>query len=160
DAFIILDNYSNNIVWKNNGCNLIDIGDGVLNLEWKTKMNTIGGEVLEGIQKSVDIAEKNFGGLVIGNQGENFSAGANLAMMLMLAIEQEYDELNLACKIFQNASMRIRYSSVPIVVAPHHLALGGSCEFTLHADRVQAAAETYIGLVDFGVGIIPAGGGT
>ena len=160
DAFIILENYSNNIVWKNSGCNLIDIGDGVVNLEWKTKMNTIGGEVLEGIQKSVDIAEKNFAGLVLGNQGENFSAGANLAMMLMFAVEQEFDELDFACRTFQNTSMRIRYSSIPVVVAPHHLTLGGGCEFCLHADSVQTAAETYIGLVEFGVGIIPAGAGT
>jgi len=160
DAFIILENYSNNIVWKNSGCNLIDIGDGVANLEWKTKMNTIGGEVLEGIQKSIAIAEKDFGGLVLGNQGENFTAGANVAMMLMFAAEQEFDELDLACRTFQNTSMRIRYSSIPVVVAPHHLTLGGGCEFSLHADAVQAAAETYIGLVEFGVGIIPAGGGT
>jgi len=97
---------------------------------------------------------------VIGNQGENFSAGANLAMMLMLAVEQDYDELNMACRTFQNTSMRIRYSSIPVVVAPHHLTLGGGCEFTLHADSVQAAAETYIGLVEVGIGIIPAGGGT
>lgn len=160
DAFIILENYSNNIVWKNSGTNLVDIGDGVLNLEFRTKMNTIGGEVLDAIPKSIEIAEKNFAGLVIGNQGENFSAGANLAMMLMLAIEQDYDELSMACKMFQNTSMRIRYSSIPVVVAPHHLTLGGGCEFCLHADSVQAAAETYIGLVEFGVGIIPAGAGT
>jgi 3-hydroxyacyl-CoA dehydrogenase len=123
-------------------------------------MNSIGSEVIEGINKSIEIAEKSFDGLILGNQGENFSAGANLAMMLMLAIEQEYDELDLACRTFQNTSMRIRYSSIPVVVAPHHLTLGGGCEFALHADGVQAAAETYIGLVEFGVGIIPAGGGT
>jgi 3-hydroxyacyl-CoA dehydrogenase len=160
EAFILLENHSNNLVWTNSGCNLIDIGDGVLNLEWKTKMNSIGGEVLEGVIRSVEMAEKNFAGLVIGNQGENFTAGANLAMMLLFAIEQEYDELDLACRTFQNASMRIRYSSIPVVVAPHHLTLGGGCEFCLHADAVQAAAETYIGLVEFGVGIIPAGAGT
>lgn len=160
DTFIILENYTDKVVWKNHGCSLYDIGDGVLNLEWKTKLNTIGGEVLEGIHKSIEIAEKNFSGLVIGNQGENFSAGANVAMLLMLAIEQEYDELDLACRTFQNTSMRIRYSSIPVVAAPHHLTLGGGCEFVLHADSVQAAAETYIGLVEFGVGIIPAGGGT
>lgn len=159
-AFVILENYSNNIVWKNSGANLIDIGDGVLNLEFRTKMNTIGSEVLQAIPKAIEMAEHNFAGLVIGNQGENFSAGANLAMMLMLAIEQDFDELNMACKIFQQTSMRIRYSSVPVVVAPHHLTLGGGCEFCLHADSVQAAAETYIGLVEFGVGIIPAGAGS
>ncbi|MFN5380483.1 MAG: 3-hydroxyacyl-CoA dehydrogenase/enoyl-CoA hydratase family protein [Bacteroidota bacterium] len=160
DTFIILENYASQVVWKNSGTQLLDIGDGVLNLEFKTKMNSIGGEVLEGVQKSIAIAEKDFCGLVIGNDAANFSAGANLAMMLMLAIEQEYDELDMAARMFQNTSMRIRYSSVPVVVAPHGLTLGGSCEFTLHADKVLASAETYIGLVEFGVGIIPAGGGT
>lgn len=160
DAFLILENHSQNIVWKNSGCYLYDVGDGILNLEWHTKMNSIGGEVLEAVHKSIDLAEKNYCGVVIGNDGTNFSAGANLAMMLMLAIEQEYDELDMACRTFQNASMRIRYSSVPVVVAPHGLTLGGGCEFCLHADAVQAAAETYIGLVEFGVGIIPAGGGS
>ena len=160
DAFIILENYQEKTVWKNSGCNLIDIGDGVLNLEWHTKMNSIGGEVLEAVNKSIEIAEKNYRGLVLANDGANFSAGANLAMMLMLAIEQEYDDLEMACRTFQNTSMRIRYSSVPVVVAPHGLTLGGGCEFCLHADKVQAAAETYIGLVEFGVGIIPAGGGS
>ncbi|MBA3647494.1 MAG: 3-hydroxyacyl-CoA dehydrogenase [Chitinophagales bacterium] len=160
DAFIILENHADKIVWANSGCSLIDIADGAVNLEFKTKMNVIGGEVLEGVNKSIEIAEKNFAGLVIGNQGENFSAGANVAMILMLASEQEFDELNMACRMFQNTSMRIRYSTIPVVVAPHHLTLGGGCEFALHADKVQAAAETYIGLVEFGVGIIPAGGGT
>lgn len=160
DAFIILENYYDKIVWKNSGAQLLDIGDGVLNLEFRTKMNSIGGEVLQAVQKSIDIAEKDFRGLVIGNDAVNFSAGANLAMMLMLAIEQEYDELDMAARMFQNTSMRIRYSSVPVVVAPHGLTLGGGCEFALHADKVVAAAETYIGLVEFGVGIIPAGGGS
>ena len=159
-AFLLLENYSKNVVWKNSGTELKDIGDGVLCLEFKTKMNSIGGEVLEGVQQSIAIAEKEFAGLVIGNDGANFSAGANLAMMLMLAIEQEYEELDMAARLFQNTSMRIRYSSIPVVVAPHGLTLGGGCEFSLHADRVQAAAETYIGLVEAGVGIIPSGGGT
>ena len=123
-------------------------------------MNSIGSEVLEGVHKSIEIAEKDFCGLVIGNDGTNFSAGANIAMMLMLAIDQEYDELEFAARIFQNTSMRIRYSSVPVVLAAHHLSLGGGCEFTLHADKVVASAETYIGLVEFGIGIIPAGGGS
>ena len=160
DNFIILENYSNNVVWKNPGAELKDIGDGVLCLEFKTKMNSIGGEVLDAVQKSIALCEKDFAGMVIGNDGINFSAGANLAMMLMLAIEQEYDELDMAARVFQNASMRIRYSSIPVVVAPHGLTLGGACEFCLHADKVQAAAETYIGMVEFGVGIIPAGGGS
>jgi len=151
---------SGGIVWKNSGTRLTDIGDGVLNLEFRTKMNSIGSEVLEAVHKSIEIAEKDFRGLVIGNDGANFSAGANLAMMLMLAIDQEYDELEFAARIFQNTSMRIRYSAIPVVVAPHHLTLGGGCEFTLHADRVVAGAETYIGLVEFGIGIIPAGGGS
>ncbi len=160
EAFIILENHADKIVWKNSGTRLIDIGDGVLNLEFRTKMNSIGSEVLEAVHKSIEIAEKDFRGLVIGNDGANFSAGANLAMMLMLAIDQEYDELEFAARIFQNTSMRIRYSGIPVVVAPHHLTLGGGCEFTLHADTVVAGAETYIGLVEFGIGIIPAGGGS
>ncbi|HAP01898.1 MAG TPA: 3-hydroxyacyl-CoA dehydrogenase [Bacteroidetes bacterium] len=160
DNFILLENVSDKVVWKNSGTRLLDIGDGVANLEFRTKMNSIGSEVLEGVHKSIEIAEKDFRGLVIGNDGTNFSAGANIAMMLMLAIDQEYDELEFAARIFQNTSMRIRYSSVPVVLAPHHLSLGGGCEFTLHADKVVASAETYIGLVEFGIGIIPAGGGS
>lgn len=158
--FIILENFSNNIVWKNSACNLIDIGDGVVCFDWKTKMNTIGGEVLEGLNKAVDRAEKDFRGLVVGNEGTNFSAGANVGMIFMLAAEQEYDELDMAVRLFQRSTMRLRYSSIPVVVAPHALTLGGGCEMALHADKVQAAAETYIGLVELGVGLIPGGGGT
>jgi len=161
ENFIILDHIrKNNKIWSNSGCNLTDIGDGILNLEWRTKMNTIGGEVLEGIQKSIDITEKNFKGLVIANQGENFSIGANIAMIFMMAIEQEYDEIDFAVRSFQNTTARIRYSSVPVVVATHGMTLGGGCEIALYADHVQASAETYIGLVEMGVGVIPAGGGT
>ncbi|MCL5029812.1 MAG: 3-hydroxyacyl-CoA dehydrogenase NAD-binding domain-containing protein [Bacteroidetes bacterium] len=161
DDFIILDNYrANKPVWQNVGATLHDIGDGVLNLEFQTKMNSIGSEILEAINKSIEIAEKDFTGLVIGNNGQNFSAGANLAMMFMLAAEQEYDEIDLAVRTFQNTTMRVRYSSIPVVAAPHALALGGGCEVCLHADKVQASAETYIGLVEVGVGIIPAGGGS
>ncbi|MCK7557627.1 enoyl-CoA hydratase/isomerase family protein [Chitinophaga sedimenti] len=123
-------------------------------------MNTIGGEVLEGIHKAVDRAEKDFQGLVIGNDGAVFSAGANVGMIFMFAAEQEYDELDMAVRLFQRTTMRLRYSSVPVVVAPHGLTLGGGCEMSLHADKVQAAAESYIGLVEFGVGLIPGGGGT
>ncbi|MFM7078470.1 MAG: 3-hydroxyacyl-CoA dehydrogenase family protein, partial [Bacteroidota bacterium] len=148
------------VIWKNQGCSLFDIGDGVLNLEFHTKMNAIGGEVLQGINHSIDLAEKNFRGLVIGNQGANFSAGANLALVFMFAVEQEYDELDYAIRAFQNTNMRVRYSSIPVVVAPHGLTLGGGCEMLLHADSVVAAAETYTGLVEFGVGLIPGGGGT
>jgi 3-hydroxyacyl-CoA dehydrogenase len=116
--------------------------------------------VVEAINRSISIAEKDFRGLVIGNDGANFSAGANLALVLMYAIEQEYDEIDFMIRQFQSTMMRARYSRIPVVVAPHNLTLGGGCELTLHADHVQAFAETYIGLVEFGVGLIPAGGGT
>ena len=161
NEFIILENTrANNVVWQNSGTSLHDIGDGIVNLEFHTKMNSIGSEVLEGINKSIEIAEKDYKGLVIANDGQHFSAGANLAMMFMLATEQEYDEIDFAVRAFQQATMHCRYSSIPVVVAPHSLVLGGGCEVCLHADKVQASAETYIGLVEVGVGIIPAGGGT
>jgi 3-hydroxyacyl-CoA dehydrogenase len=123
-------------------------------------MGTIGGEVLEGIQKTIAIAEQQYKGVVIANDAAQFSAGANIGMIFMLAIDQEYDELDLAIRLFQNAMMRARYSAIPVVTAPHGLTLGGGCELNLHADRVCAAAETYIGLVELGVGLIPGGGGT
>lgn len=161
ESFIILENLSNNIVWKNAESNVYDLGDGILGLEFRSKMNTFGAGVIEGIQKSIALAEKDFRGLVIGNDStEAFSAGANLAMLFMFAIEQEYDEINMMIAQFQQTMMRVRYSSIPVVVAPHSLALGGGCEINLHADRVVAAAETYMGLVEVGVGLIPAGGGT
>lgn len=161
EQFILLDILRNDkIIWKNSGTTLIDIGDGILNLEFHTKMNTIGGEVIEGINKAIDIAEKSYKGLVISNEGQNFSAGANLGMVFMMAVEQEFDELDFAVRAFQNATMRVRYSSIPVVVAPHGLTLGGGCELCLHADAVVAHAETYMGLVEFGVGVIPGGGGT
>ncbi len=147
-------------VWKNSGVDLIDIGDGILNLEFHTKMNTIGSDVVMGIMKSIEIAEKDFKGLVIGNEGQNYSAGANLGLVYMYALEQEFDEIDFAIRAFQNATMRIRYSSIPVVTAPFNLTLGGGCEMNLHADSVQAHAETYMGLVEFGVGLIPGGGGT
>ncbi|MFT4093608.1 MAG: 3-hydroxyacyl-CoA dehydrogenase/enoyl-CoA hydratase family protein [Niabella sp.] len=160
DAFIILKNYNNQLVWKNNSCKLYDIGNDVLALQWNTKMGTIGGDVLNGIQTSVEKAEKDFKGLVIANDGANFSAGANIGMIFMLAVEQEYEELDFAIRAFQNTMMRVRYSGIPVVVAPHGLALGGGCELSLHSDKVCAAAETYTGLVELGVGVIPGGGGT
>jgi 3-hydroxyacyl-CoA dehydrogenase len=162
DQFIILQNLKGEKkVWGNSGTTLIDIGDGVLNLEFHTKMNSIGSEIISGVNKAIDIAEQQgWKGLVIANEGENFSAGANLAMIMMLAIEQEWDELNYAVKAFQNMTMRLRYSSIPVVVAPHGLTLGGGCEMCLHADAVVASTETYIGLVEVGVGVIPGGGGT
>jgi 3-hydroxyacyl-CoA dehydrogenase len=160
DLIILSNLRSQKPVWQNTGATLHDIGDGVLNLEFQTKMNTIGTEILEAINKSIEIAEKDFVGLVIGNNGQNFSAGANLALIFMLAAEQEYDEIDFAVRMFQNTMMRIRYSSIPVVAAPHGMTLGGGCELCLHADKIQASAETYIGLVEVGVGLIPAGGGT
>lgn len=162
EQFITLDLLrKTNVVWKNAGTTLLDLGDGVLNLEFHTKMNTMGAEVIEGINKAIAIAEKDFRGLVIGNDSnEAFSAGANLAMLFMFAIEQEFDEIEMMIRQFQNTMMRVRYSAIPVVTAPHSLSLGGGCEINLHADRVVAAAETYMGLVEVGVGLIPAGGGT
>lgn len=160
DAFLIMSNRADKIVWENAACTAYDLGDDVLGLQWQTKMNTIGGEVLEGIQKSIAKAEENFKGLVIANEGANFSAGANVGMIFMMAAEQEYDELDMAIRMFQNTMMRVRYSAIPVVVAPHGMALGGGCELSLHSDKIQAAAETYIGLVELGVGLIPGGGGT
>jgi len=161
DAFIILDNIRDTkTIWKNNEAEIQDLGDGILNIEFKSKMNSIGSGVLQGINKAIDLAEKDYKGLVIGNQATNFSVGANIAMIFMLAVEQEYDELNMAIRMFQNTMMRIRYSGIPVVAAPHGMTLGGGCEICLHADKVVAAAETYIGLVEFGVGVIPGGGGS
>jgi 3-hydroxyacyl-CoA dehydrogenase len=160
DAFIVMKNFENQNVWKNSACRLYHLGDDVLGLEWYTKMGSIGGEVLEGIQKSIAKAEEKYKGLVIANDSANFSAGANVGMIFMLAIEQEYDELDMAVRMFQNTMMRARYSAIPVVIAPHALTLGGACELSLHSDKVCAAAETYIGLVELGVGLIPGGGGT
>lgn len=161
DAFIILDNIrKSNEVFKNSGVVVEDLGDGILNVEFQSKMNTIGGDVLAGLNKAIDLAEKDFQGLVVGNQAANFSVGANIGMIFMMAVEQEYDELNQAIKYFQDTMMRMRYSSIPTISAPHGMCLGGGCELTLHADKVVAAAESYIGLVEFGVGVIPGGGGS
>lgn len=161
EDLIFLDNLrDSNTVWTNNDCHLIDLGDGILNLEFHTKMNTIGGGVLQGINKGIELAEKEYKGLVISNTGQNFSAGANVGLIFMMAVEQEYDELNFAIKQFQDTMMRIRYSSCPVIVAPHNMALGGGCEMSMHADKVIAHSELYMGLVEFGVGLIPGGGGT
>ena len=161
NKFILLNNLRlKNVLWKNDGVSVFDIGDGVLNIEFHTKMNSIGEDVINGVQKGIEIAEKNYRGIVIGNQGAHFSAGADISMIFTLAVEQEYKKLDLAIKTFQDTSMLIRYSSIPIVVAPHGFTFGGGCEFTLHADAVQCAAETYMGLVELGVGLIPGGGGT
>ena len=161
DSFIILDNIRKTAeVFKNSGVVVEDLGDGILNVEFQSKMNTIGGDVLAGLNKAIDLAEKDFAGLVVGNQAANFSVGANIGMIFMMAAEQEYDELNMAIKYFQDTMMRMRYSAIPTVAAPHGMSLGGGCELSMHADKVVAAAETYIGLVEFGVGVIPGGGGS
>ncbi len=149
-----------NTVWSNADATVVDLGDGILNLEFHTKMNTIGSGVIEGINKAIDLAEKDHKGLVVSNEGQNFSAGANVGMIFMMAVEQDFDELNFAVKSFQDTMMRVRYSNIPVVVAPHNLTLGGGCELSMHADKVVAHAESYIGLVEFGVGLIPGGGGT
>ena len=161
DGFILLDNIRESYtIWKNSGTTITDIGDGILNLEFHTKMNTIGSEIIEGINKAITLAEQSYKGLVISNEGANFSAGANVGMIFMMAVEQEFEELNMVIRAFQNTMMRVRYSSIPVVVAPHQMALGGGCEICLHADKVVAHAELYMGLVEFGVGLIPGGGGT
>ena len=149
-----------NVLWENNDLTIFDLGDGVLNAEFHTKMNTIGSGILEGLNKAVDMAEADYKALVVSNEGDHFSAGANVGMIYMLAIEQEWEELNLAVQWFQKTMMRMRYSSIPVIAAPHGMALGGGCELCMHSDKVIAHAETYMGLVEFGVGLIPGGGGT
>lgn len=161
EDLIVLDHIRDTkTLWKNSGVTITDLGDGIINCEFHTKMNSIGGEVIQGVNKAIDLAEKEYRGLVITNEGKNFSAGANIGMIFMMAVEQDFDELNLAVRTFQNTAMRIRYSSIPVVVAPFQLTLGGGCEFSMHADFVQLHAETYMGLVEFGVGVIPGGGGS
>ncbi|MGQ9897603.1 MAG: 3-hydroxyacyl-CoA dehydrogenase/enoyl-CoA hydratase family protein [Acidobacteriota bacterium] len=148
------------VIKKNAGASLIDLGDGVACLEFHTKMNALGTDTIQMIQFAIKEVAQNFVGLVVGNQGENFSAGANLMLMLMGAQEGEWDELDQAIRTFQNTVMSLRYSPKPTVVTPFGLTLGGGCEITMHGDRVRAAAESYIGLVEVGVGLLPAGGGT
>jgi 3-hydroxyacyl-CoA dehydrogenase len=161
ESFIILENKSQNIIWKNAGASIYDLGDGIAGVEFHSKMNTFGAEVVEGLNRAYSVAEKDFRGLVIGNDSnEAFSAGANLAMLFMFAIEEDFDEINMMIAQFQQTMMRARYSSIPVVGAPHNLALGGGCEINLHCDKVVAHSETYMGLVELGVGLIPAGGGT
>lgn len=158
--FIILENLSENVVWKNADSKITDIGDGVINFSWHSKSYTLGSAVVEGMNYAIGLAEKDYRGLVVGHQGADFSLGANLGLVFMYAIEQDYDEIDFMVRAFQNSVMRLRYSSVPVVVAPQGRTLGGGCEMTMHADIAQAAAETYIGLVEVGVGLIPGGGGT
>ncbi|SHM31106.1 3-hydroxyacyl-CoA dehydrogenase [Cyclobacterium lianum] len=162
EDFILLDTLksANKKIWSNEGASIYDLGEEVIGLEFHTKMNSLGQEVVEGINKAIGLAEQSYKGLVIGNEGPNFSAGANLAMLYMYAGDQDFDEIDLMIAQFQQTMMRARFSSVPVVVAPHNMALGGGCELSLHADLVQAHAELYMGLVEVGVGLIPAGGGT
>ncbi len=149
-----------NIIWENTDATIFNLGDGVLNIEFHSKMNTIGQGTLQSLNKAIDIAEAEYDALIISNEGEHFSAGANVGMIFMLAVEQEWDELNFAVNWFQKTTMRMRYSSIPVIAAPHGMTLGGGCELCMHADKVIAHAETYMGLVEFGVGLIPGGGGT
>lgn len=161
EGLIILDNIrATKTIWKNNAVTVSDLGDGIINAEFHSKMNTIGGDTIAGLNKAIDIAEKDYRGLVISNEGANFSAGANVGMIFMMAAEQEYDEIDFSVRAFQNTMMRLRYSNIPVVAAPFNMALGGGCEVCLHADKVVTHAETYMGLVEFGVGLIPGGGGT
>ena len=148
------------IVKKNAGASLVDIGDGVLAVEFHSKMNAIGADTLQMLQAGVREAERNFAALVVGNDAPHFSAGANLMLLLLEAQEENWDDIDLIIRQFQQSTMGLRYSKVPVVVAPAGLALGGGCEICLHGDRVQAAGETYMGLVEVGVGLIPAGAGT
>jgi 3-hydroxyacyl-CoA dehydrogenase len=148
------------VVRKNAGASLVDLGDGVLALEFHSKMNAIGGDTIQMIHAGVKEAAANFAALVVGNDAPNFSAGANLMLLLLEAQDGNWDEIDLAIRQFQGATQALRFADVPVVVAPAGLTLGGGCEITLHADRVQAAAESYIGLVEVGVGLIPGGGGT
>ena len=148
------------VIKSNPGASLIDIGDGVACLEFHSKMNSIGGDTVQMMNFALDEVERNFEGLVVGNQGGNFSAGANIMLLLMAAQEEEWDDIAMMVHALQNAVMRLRYSPKPVVTAPYGLTLGGGCEISIHGDRVRAAAETYIGLVEVGVGVIPAGGGT
>lgn len=149
-----------NVIWENNDCTIIDLGDEILNVEFHTKMNTIGAGILEGLNKAIDLAESSYAAIIISNEAEHFSAGANVGMIYMLAVEQEWEELDLAVQWFQKTIMRLRYAPIPVIAAPHGMVLGGGCEACMHCDRIIAHAETYMGLVEFGVGLIPGGGGT
>ncbi|PKQ65511.1 3-hydroxyacyl-CoA dehydrogenase [Labilibaculum filiforme] len=161
EELVVLNNLrSTHSIWNNEGCSIIDLGDGVINLEFHSKMNTIGSEIIQGINKAIDLAETQYKALIISNEGENFSAGANIGLVFMLAIEQEYEELDMVVRTFQNTMLKLKYASVPVIAAPHGMALGGGCEVCMHSDKVIAHAETYMGLVELGVGVIPAGGGT
>ncbi|MFL6467603.1 MAG: enoyl-CoA hydratase/isomerase family protein, partial [Pyrinomonadaceae bacterium] len=148
------------VIKSNPGASLIDLGDGIACLEFHSKMNSIGGDTVSMMNAAIDEVEKNFVGLVVGNQGGNFCAGANIMMVLLAAQEEEWDDLNMAVNALQRTVMRLRYSSKPVVTAPYGLTLGGGCEIAMHGNKVRAAAETYMGQVEVGVGLIPAGCGT
>ena len=150
----------NKVVASNPGATLIDIGDGVACLEFHTKMNSVDADIIQMLNQSVDIVSKDFEGMVIANHAERFSVGANIFLILVYAKEGKFDAIKGVVKGFQDANMRLRYSPKPVVAAPAGMALGGGCEIVLHADRVQACGESYLGLVEVGVGVIPAGGGT
>src|SRR6202030_3031118 len=147
-------------VERNSGASLIDLGDGVVCCEFHSKMNAIGADLIAMIHKGLKRLETDFDAMVIANQATNFSVGANLMLVLVAAQEHEWDELHLAVKQFQNANLAIKYARKPVVVAPQGMALGGGCEVSLHGTRIQAAAESYLGLVEAGVGLIPGGGGS
>jgi len=149
-----------NVVYTNEEASVFDIGDGVLNVEFHSKMNVIGGGTLQALNKAIDLAEADYKAVIVSNEADHFSAGANVGMIFMMAVEQELDELNAAVQMFQNTMMRLRYSSIPVIACPHGMTLGGGCELSMHSDKVIAHAETYMGLVEFGVGLIPGGGGT
>jgi 3-hydroxyacyl-CoA dehydrogenase len=157
---VLADLPDSSIVWKNRDVIVRHLGDGILCVSWSSKMNTFGADVIQGLNKAIDIAEADYKGLVVYNDGALFSAGANVGMIFMMAVEQEYEDLDMAIRTFQNTMMRMRHSSIPVVAAPHQLCLGGGTELCMHADKVVAHAETYMGLVEFGVGVIPGGGGT
>ncbi|MGZ2370710.1 3-hydroxyacyl-CoA dehydrogenase/enoyl-CoA hydratase family protein [Ancylomarina sp. YFZ004] len=161
EQFISLKNIrSSQTLWKNEGCSIINLGDGIINLEFHSKMNTIGSEIIQGINKAIEMTNADHQALIISNEGDHFSAGANIGLVFMLAIEQEYEELDMVVKTFQNTMLKLKYAPFPVIAAPHNMALGGGCEITMHCDKVIAHAETYIGLVELGVGVIPAGGGS
>ena len=160
EGFVILKNMlEDKVVWSNSEATLYDIGSDIVNLEFSSKMNVINQNIISSLKKGVEIAEKDFKGLVIGNEGSHFSAGADISMIFLLSVEQEYDELNHVMKIFQDTMMRLRYSAIPVVAAPHGYTLGGGCELCLQCDAVVPYSETYIGLVEAGIGLLPGGGG-
>jgi 3-hydroxyacyl-CoA dehydrogenase len=147
------------VVKKNAGASLTDLGEGVLCLEFHSKLNTIGDDFIEMMYAGVAETERNYQAMIVANQGENFSAGANLMLVLLAAQEGEWDELDRVARRFQQANMAMKYAAKPVVAAPFGMTLGGGCEIAMHSARIQASAELYMGLVEVGVGVIPAGGG-